>query len=164
VFYVQPGPPTLQFPDHLCPVSIAVVKDNDEVSGYGPQQLAQEGGHISRADVVPREPEVEGQVLAHGAYRDSGDGAYAAVGEAMDRNGGLAPGRPGAPDRWDEQEARLVGEGYVGPEPFGVFFTLGQSFATQSAILSSSRCEARRSGFWWLQPIWPRSLPMWSRW
>ena len=128
-------------------MSIAVVQDNDEVSGYGPQQLAQEGGHISRADVVPREREVEGQVTAHGAYRYGGDRAYAAVGEAMDRDGRLSPGRPGAPDRWDEQEAGLVYEGYVGAQVYRVFFTLGQSFLTQSAILSSSRCEARRSGF-----------------
>ncbi len=37
---------------------------------------------------------------------------------------------------------------------WAVFFTLGQSFLTQSAILASSRCDDLRSGFWWLQPIW----------
>jgi hypothetical protein len=47
----------------------------------------------------------------------------------------------------------------MGCQPCGVFFTRGQTDRFHSAMVASSRSMARRSGFWWLQPIWCRSLP-----
>jgi hypothetical protein len=47
----------------------------------------------------------------------------------------------------------------VGCQPCGVFFTRGQTDRFHSAMAASLRSRARRSGFWWLQPIWCRSLP-----
>jgi hypothetical protein len=47
----------------------------------------------------------------------------------------------------------------VGRQPCGVFFTRGQLDRFHSAMASSLRSRARRSGFWWLHPIWWRSLP-----
>jgi len=78
-------------------------------------------------------------VLAHRTYCNCGDGAQAAVREAVDGCRGQPHRRPGAPDRWNKEKARFVYEGYVGLEPLGVFLALGQSFLTQSAILSSER-------------------------
>jgi hypothetical protein len=47
----------------------------------------------------------------------------------------------------------------VRTQPRGVFFTRGQTVRFHSAIACSLRSAARRSGFWWLQPNWCRSLP-----
>jgi hypothetical protein len=47
----------------------------------------------------------------------------------------------------------------VGRQPCGVFFTRGQTVRFHSAMAVSLRSTARRSGFWWLQPIWWRSFP-----
>jgi hypothetical protein len=41
----------------------------------------------------------------------------------------------------------------MGCQPCGVFFTRGQTDRFHSAMAASLRSTARRSGFWWLQPI-----------
>jgi hypothetical protein len=41
----------------------------------------------------------------------------------------------------------------MGRQPRGVFFTRGQTDCFHSAMAASLRSMARRSGFWWLQPI-----------
>jgi hypothetical protein len=47
----------------------------------------------------------------------------------------------------------------MGCQPCGVFFTAGQTDRFHSAIATSLRSTARRSGFWGLQLSWCRSLP-----
>jgi hypothetical protein len=47
----------------------------------------------------------------------------------------------------------------MGCQPCGVFFTRGQTDRFHVVTAASSRSTARRSGFWWLQPIWCKSLP-----
>ena len=72
---MEPGPFPLELSDHLSPVGVAVIPDDDNVPRYRAQELPQETGDIVCPDVLPRELEVERQVLAHGANRDGGDSA-----------------------------------------------------------------------------------------
>jgi hypothetical protein len=44
-----------------------------------------------------------------------------------------------------------------------VFFTCGQRVRFQRSMRSSSRSNARRSGFCGLNPSWCSSRPTWSR-
>ena len=88
------------------------IPDDDEVPRYLAQELPQETGDIASLDVLPRELEVERQVLAHGAHRDGRDRAYPAVREAWTVRVS-APGRPGSPDRGNEEKPGLVHKRYV---------------------------------------------------
>src|SRR5208337_1394103 len=77
----------------------------------------------------------------------------------MEDDRGLSHRTPGLVDRGNQEEARFVDEDEMGCQPCGVFFTRGQTDRFHSSMAASSRSRARRSGFWWLQPIWWRSLP-----
>src|SRR5512136_509278 len=78
---------------------------------------------------------------------------------AMQYDRGLSHRTPSLVDRGNQEEARFVDEDEMGCQPCGVFFTRGQTDRFHFSMATSSRSTARRSGFWWLQPIWCRSLP-----
>jgi hypothetical protein len=66
---------------------------------------------------------------------------------AMTMKGSLPFRRPGSDHRGDQKEAGFVGKYDMGAQPRSAFFTRGQSFGFQRLIFSSSRSNARRSGF-----------------
>jgi len=65
----------------------------------------------------------------------------------MTMKGSLPFRRPGSDYRGDQKEAGFVGKYDMGAQPRSAFFTWGQSFGFQRLIFSSSRSNARRSGF-----------------
>src|SRR4030042_7187993 len=90
---------------------------------------------------------------------DAGDGGDPVMAITMMQNRGLAYRAPRFKNRRDQEEARFVDKDEVGCQPCGVFFTRGQTDFFHFSMAASSLSIARRSGFWWLQPIWWRSLP-----
>src|SRR5512136_63387 len=93
---------------------------------------------------------------ADGNPRDSRDPVMTI---SMKHDRGLSHRTPGLMDRRDQEEARFVDKDEMGCQPCGVFFTWGQTDRFHFSMAASSRSMARRSGFWWLQPSWCRSLP-----
>ena len=137
----------------------AVVQQHDQMTTDLPQEMAQEGGHLFALNVVLVELAVQRAMEAPGADGDTGDSGDSVVGIPMMHDGGLSDRAPRLAHRRDQQEPGFVDKQDVGCQPCGVFFTAGHTDRFQPAIDASSRSTARRSGFWWLQPTWCRSLP-----
>src|SRR3972149_1393618 len=128
------------------------------------QQVREEGADLGQMEVVVVPLVVEAEVLADGADRETRDDRDAVVAGPVAQQRGLATRRPGPEHRGREHEARFVYEDEVGPQPYGVFFTRGQTLRLQRAIAGSSRPGARRWGFWQLQPQCANSRLTWLRW
>ena len=156
---VKPRGAGAQLTDELAAMGIAAVPQDDDVPADLPEQLSQEVAGLQLSDVLRVELKVQVEALAAGRHRDPrDDGEPVAAIDVMHR-GRLAHGGPGGGDRRGQLEARFVGEDEVGTQPFGVFFTRGQSSRIKrrmSALLRSSACFC---GFWWLHPSACRSLP-----
>lgn len=161
---VQPGGAGEQLLHGFAAMDPAIVQQHDEVAGDLAQQVAEECRNLFALDIVFVQLAVQRAVIALRADGDARDGRDAVVRIPVPHDRGLAHRTPGLPDRRDQEEARFVGEDEVGRQPCGVFFTQGQTERFHSAMAVSSRSTARRSGFWWLQPSWCRSLPTWLRW
>ena len=143
----------------LAAVNPAVVQQHDEGAGDLTQQGALEDRDLVALDVVLIQLAVQRAMGALRADGDARDGREAVVRVPVPHDRRLPHRAPRLADRGDQEEARLVDEDEVGPQPCGVCFTRGQTDCFQTAMAASSRSRARRSGFWWLQPIWWRSLP-----
>jgi hypothetical protein len=137
----------------------AILQQHDEVAGDLAQQVAEERRDFAGLDVVLIQLAVQRAVAAPRADGDARDGRDAVVRIPVGQDRGLAHQTPRLSDRGDQEEARFVDEDEVGPQPHGVFLTRGQPPRFHAAMAASSRSTARRSGFWWLQPNWWRSLP-----
>jgi len=140
-------------------MSLAVIQQNDQMAADLMQQMTEEGRHFFALDIVRIELAVQRTMKALRTDGDAGDGRDAVVPIPMMQDGCLSHGAPGLTDRRDQEEARFVDKDEMGCQPGGVFFTRGQTDRFHSAMAVSSRSTARRSGFWWLQPIRCRSLP-----
>jgi len=121
--------------------------------------MAEKDGYFFVLDIVLIQLAVERTTKAFRAEGDTRDGRDPVMAITMRQNRGLPYRAPGFADRRDQEEARFVDKDEVGRQPCGVFFTRGQTDRFHSAIAASFRSRARRSGFWWLQPSWCRSLP-----
>jgi hypothetical protein len=163
-FQVQPGGAAEQLLHRVAAMNPAIVEQDDEVAGDLAQQLAEERCHLLALDIVFVQLAVQRAMTTLRADGDARDGRDPVVRIPMPHDRGLAHRAPGLPDRRDQEEARLVDEDEVGAQPCGVFFTRGQPERFHAAMAASSRSRARRSGFWWLQPNWCKSLPTWLRW
>jgi hypothetical protein len=161
---VQPGRAAEEFLDGFAVMNPPVVQQHNEVPRDLAQQVAEEGRDFAALDVVLIEVTVQRAVAALRADGDARNGRDALVRIPMAEDRGLTHRAPRLPDRGDQEEARFVDEDEMGRQPGGVFFTRGQSARFHSAMAGSLRSTARRSGFWWLQPNWCRSLPTWLRW
>jgi len=161
---VQPGRAGEQFLNGLTAVNPAIVQQHDEVAGDLPQQGAEEGRDLLALDIVLIQLAVQRTPKALRADGNARDGRDAVVRIPMPHDRRLPHRAPGLADRGDQEEPRLVDEDEVGPQPRGVFFTRGQTACFHAAMAASLRSRARRSGVWWLQPSWCRSLPTWLRW
>lgn len=150
---VEPGMADLQRTKGFAAVDRTVVPDHDHVTAEVPKQFPQERADLRLANVVREELEVQPESSAartHGEARDDGD-PVAPLAMAKQRR--VASGRPGAAHARDQEEPRFVDEDEVGAQPSGFFLICGQVLRFQSAIRSSFRSSARRSGFCTLQPI-----------
>lgn len=158
-FQVESGGAAEQLLYGFPAMNAAIVQQHDEVAGDLTQQGAEEGRDLVALDIVLIQLAVQRAVAALRADSDARDGRDAVVRIPVAQDRGLAHRTPRLADRGDQEEARLVDEDKVGPQPGGVFFTRGQTACFHAAMAPSSRSTARRSGFWWLQPSWCRSLP-----
>jgi len=148
-----------KFLDGIATMNLAVIKKNDQVAFYLMQQVAQERCHFFALDIVLIELAVQCTMEAFWTDSDTRDGRDPLMTIPMNQNRCLSHRTPGLTDRGDQEEARFVDKDEMGCQPCGVFFTRGQTDCFHSAMAASSRSTALRSGFWWLQPIWCRSLP-----
>ena len=161
---VQPGGAGEQLLHGFPAVNAAIVQQDDEVAGDLAQQMAEKRRDFLALDILLVQLAVQRTPEAFGADSDARDGRDAVVRVPVAHDRRLPHRPPGLPDRGDQEETRLVDEDEVGPQPRGVFFTRGQTDRFHTAMAASSRSTARRSGVWWLQPSWCRSLPTWFRW
>jgi len=148
-----------QFSDWIATMDSAVVQQHDQMSSNLAQQLTQEANDLFALDVVRIQLAVQRTVEAPWTDRDAGNGRDAVVSFAVANDRRPSDRGPGLADGRDQEEAGFVDEDDVGRQPCGVFFTAGQTDRFHSAMATSSRSMARRSGFWELQPNWCRSLP-----
>jgi len=149
--------------DRLAPVHPKSVPDHDHGLAEMVEELAEEGDDLDLGDVVVVPLVIETEPSAVRADGDPRDDRDPVVALPVPETRRLATGRPGTGDRGRQPEARFVDEDEVGAQPKRVFFTWGQRTRFHRSIAASSRSRARRSGFWQLQPHWPRSRPTWSR-
>jgi len=148
-----------EFLHRIAAMDGAIVQQHDQMTTDLTQELAQEDGHLFALNVVLVEQAVQRAMEAPGADGDTGDRGDSVVAIPMMHDGGLSDRTPRLAHGRDQEEAGFVDKDDVGRQPCGVFFTAGQTDRFQSAIAPSLRSTARRSGFWWLQPTWWRSLP-----
>ena len=156
---VQTGGVGKKFPHGITTMDLTVVEQNDEMAMDLMQQVAEEHRHFFALDIVLIQLAVQRTMKALRADGDARDGRDAVVTVPMTHDRRLPHRTPRLPDRRDQEEARFVDEDEMGCQPCGVFFTRGQTDRFHSAMAVSFRSMARRSGFWWLQPNWCKSLP-----
>ena len=129
-------------------MSGGVIQQNNDGAAQVPQHLPQKNADFFLADVVEEEQIVKAQSLSLGAERNSGDHRDLVPSPlTMTMNGSLSLRRPGPNHGWNQKEAGFVGKYDMGAQPRSVFFTWGQFLCFQRLIFSSSRSNARRSGF-----------------
>jgi hypothetical protein len=148
-----------EFLHRIAAMDGAVVQQHDQMPTDLTQEMAQEDDHLCALNVVLVEQAVQRAMEAPRADGDPGDRGDSVVAIPMMHDGGLSDRTPRFAHGRDQEEPRFVDKQDVGRQPCGVFFTTGQTDRFQSAIAASLRSTARRSGFWWLQPTWWRSLP-----
>jgi len=136
-----------------------IVQQNNQVPVYLVQQMAEKYRHFLALNIVLVELAVQGTMEAFRADGDPRDRRDPIMTIPVVEDRGLSDRTPRLANGRNQEEARFVDKDEVGFQPCGVFFTRGQTDRFQSAMAASLRSTARRSGFWWLQPIWWRSLP-----
>ena len=145
-------------------VDAGIVEQHEQMSRDLAQQVPEEMRHFVALHVVFVEMAVQGESLPSRTGREGRDGGNSFVALAMPQPGRFPRRTPSLADGGDQQEAGFVEKQEVGAQPPGVFFTVGHVDRFHSAMASSSRSMARRSGFWWLQPSRCSSLPTWLWW
>jgi len=156
---VQPRRAGEKLLHRIATMNFAIIQQNDQVALYLTQQVAEKCRHFFALNIVLIELRVQCTMEAFWTDGDTRDGRDPLMRIPMNQDRCLPHRTPGLTDRGDQEEARFVDKDEMGCQPCGVFFTRGQTDRFHSAMASSSRSTARRSGFWWLQPIWCRSLP-----
>ena len=139
-------------------MNLAIIEQNNQVAWYLSQELVEECRDFFAMDIVLVELTVQGTTKALRTYRNSRNSGNPVMAIPMDHNRCFSHRTPGLADRGNQEEARFVDKDEMGCQPRGVFFTRGQTDRFHASMAASSRSKARRSGFWWLQPIWCRSL------
>lgn len=115
--------------------------------------MTEELADLDLADVVQVKLVIEPETLTARTDRHARDHRDLVATVAMADDRCLSARGPRSEHVGDQEEPRFVAEYDVGAQPSGVFFTLGQTWRFHRRIASSSRSMARRSGFWWLQPM-----------
>lgn len=145
--------------DGIAAVNLAIIPEKNYWPAEVTQQVPQEVTHLCMLDVLRMEAPEESQPPATRTDRDSGDDRDLVPTIAMPEDRRLAARRPRPTHGGNQEEARLVDEDEMGPQPRSVFFTRGHSTRFQCSMAASSRSSARVSGFWAVQSSWCRSRP-----
>lgn len=151
--------PLQEFLHRLAPMRVEIIQKNDQRAGDLAQEMTEECGHFFPLDVLLIQMTVQRASKALMTDGNPGNGRDAVMAITMTDERRAPDRTPRFPHGRDQEEARFVEEDNMGCQPRGVFFTLGQTDRFHSAMAASSRSTALLSGFWWLQPIWRRSLP-----
>lgn len=151
--------PIQEFLHRLAPMGIEIIQEDDQMAADLAQKMAEERRHFFPLDVLLIQMTVQRAPITLMTDGNPGNGRDAVMAITMTDDRRSPHGAPCFPHRGDQKEARFVEENDMGRQPRGVFFTFGQTDRFHSAIAASLRSTTRRSGFWWLQPIWRRSLP-----
>ena len=138
--------------DRITAMDLAVVQQHDQMTADLTQQVAQKTSDLFALDVVLVQLAVQHTMEELGTDCDSGNGRDTVVSFAMTNDRGLTDRAPGFTDGGNQEEAGFVDKDNMGRQPCGVFFTAGQTERFHSAMATSSRSMARRSGFWGLHP------------
>jgi hypothetical protein len=145
--------------DGVAVVDRRAIPDEEHPTRHLPQQVLEKRDHVIRVEGVVLAMEVE---LARG--RDGADGGEMVASAALPQDGGLAHGRIGAHDPGQGIEASFIDEEDGLPMGLRPLLRAGQISSRHWAIAASSRCRARRIGFWGLQRRAFRRRPTWVGW
>ena len=159
VLEMKAGHAAAERADGITPVNLAIIPEDDHGPAEVPQQVPQEVTHLRLLDVLRMETPEESQPPAPRTDRDSGDDGDLVSAIPMPDDRRLAARRPRPPHGGNQEEARLVDEDEMGPQPRSVFFTRGHSTRFQCAMAASSRSSARVSGFCGVHSSWCRRRP-----
>jgi hypothetical protein len=135
------------------------IPDNHHPAGHLAQQVLPKGHHILR---------IHGVVLAGeiplALRRDRTDGGEVVAGPPFPQDQRVPHGGIGAHDTRQGIKARLIDEEDALLLVLRPFLIVCQISSRQRTIAASSRCRARRAGFWRLQRRALHKRPMWVRW
>jgi len=151
-FQAQPGVFPAQVPYRLPPMATDVVPHHDDRAPEVAKEVSKEPADLRLLDVLGMDLEVEAEAMAARTHGDSRDDREPIVSGPVTQDRSPSARSPGASDAGDQEEPALVSEDEMGAQPRGVFFIRGHSFSFHSRMLPSSRCNARRVGFWGVQP------------
>ena len=139
---------TTERADGFAFVGFAIVPDHDDLAAQMMKQMAQESANLGLLDVLTVELAIQPKTSPRGADRQRGNGRELVVLVGVSNAGSLAARSPGTADRRDQEISGFVDKSEMGTQPGRVFFMRGQSRRFQASMAASSRCVARRSGFW----------------
>ncbi len=108
-------------------VNARVVPDENHVTTKVAKEMSEKIADFAVTDVLGMDLEIQAHAPSFRRDADSRDDGEAIMPVAVVNDRRLTPRRPGLAESGNQQEARLVGEDYVGTQPRGFFFTLGQS-------------------------------------
>lgn len=128
-----------------------------------PKQMTQKVADLGLPDVLAMKLGIQSEPTTPRADRHGGNGRDPVVLVDIADQRRLATRRPGAADRRNQQESGFVEESEMGAQPGRFFLMRGQAVRFQASMAASSRCMARLSGFWQVQPTACSSRPTWSR-
>lgn len=149
--------------DRFALVRFAVVPEDDHMATQVPKQMAQKVANFGLLDILTMKPGIQPEPATPRADRHRGNGRDPVVFIDVADHRRLTPRPPGAADRRNQQESGFVEERKMGAQPGRFFLMRGQASRFQASMAASSRCRARLSGFWQVQPTACSSRPTWSR-
>jgi hypothetical protein len=126
------------------------------------EQISEERPDRQASETPSATPDRKGRPPSFRGHGKGADGRNSVLLVEMVKEGRLPFRSLGASDIGHEQKADFIEKNQMGPKSFGVFFIRGQRRRRQRWMAFSSRCGARRSGFWQLQPKFPKSFQTWQ--
>jgi hypothetical protein len=106
-------------------MNLAIIQQNDQMTLYLMQQMAEEYCHFFGLDIVLIQLAVQRTMEALRADGDARDGGDTVMTIAMTQDRRLSHRAPRLTDRRDQEEARFIDKDEVGCQPCGVFFLHG---------------------------------------
>lgn len=149
---VQSWKAATQRADRLALVRFTVVPEDKQVATKVPKQVTQKVADLGLPDVLAMKLGIQPEPAAPWADRHGGNGRDPVVLVDVPNYRRLATRPPGTANRRDQQEPGFVEESEMGAQPRRFFLMRGQASRFQASMAASSRCVARRSGFWQVQP------------
>jgi hypothetical protein len=153
------GPVREELLNGVTAVNRRTIPDDHHPTRHLAQQVLQKGHHILRIQGVVLAVEIQLALRRYGT-----DGGEVVAGPPFPQDRRVPYGGIGAHDTGQGIKARLIYEEDALLLFLRPFLIVGQISARQRAIAASSRCRARRAGFWRLQRSALHKRPIWVRW